>query len=342
MTGTMSSAGIRRAFLLAPLLAAFAVPTALAEGALPRLNILPGSLTVSGVSAGGYMATQYQVAWSKDVIGAGIVGAGPWLCARGVVTRALDECLSGTASGPETAPLVAALRASAAARAVDDPSWLAPDRVWIFHGKRDRRVGAAVSDSLLRFYKVFIPLERIRYETQVPAAHGLPTLFEGGACDVDAPPWILACNYDAAGEMLKYLYDGLAPPGAAIAGTLREFDQSRYVTRGALASMAQTGFLFVPQDCAAGKPCRVHVVFHGCRQGVGFLGRSFARQAGYNRWADANRIVVLYPQVEKSLVWPINPRGCWDWWGYSGADYAARSGAQLAAVRRMLAALGAG
>ena len=63
--------------------------------------------------------------------------------------------------------------------------------------------------------------------------------------------------------------------------------------------------------------------------------------AGYNRWADANRIVVLYPQAAQSLVAPFNPRGCWDWWGYSGADYAARSGAQLSSVHRMLAALGA-
>ena len=136
-------------------------------------------------------------------------------------------------------------------------------------------------------------------------------------------------------------YDGLAEPAGEQTGELREFGQSRYVDRGALASMAESGFVYVPRDCAAGARCRVHVAFHGCRQGIGFIGRSFARQAGYNRWADANRIVVLYPQVKKSLVWPMNPRGCWDWWGYSGPDYAARSGAQLSAVRRMLSALGA-
>ena len=67
---------------------------------LPRLDILPGSLTVSGVSAGGYMATQYQVAYSKDVTGAGVVGAGPWLCAQGIVTRALKDCLAGASGGP--------------------------------------------------------------------------------------------------------------------------------------------------------------------------------------------------------------------------------------------------
>jgi hypothetical protein len=326
---------------LVALLALLALP-ARAAGALPRLNILPGSLTVSGVSAGGYMATQYQVAYSKDVMGAGIVGAGPWLCAQGVITRAIGDCTRGTAGGPDDRALVASLRASAAARLVDDPSWLAPDRVWIFHGAKDRKIGAAVADSLLRFYLAFVPRERIRYETQVPATHGMPTIAEGGACDADEPPWILACGFDAAGEMLQFLYDGLAPPAGEPGGELLDFDQSRYVRRGALASMADRGFVFVPGDCAAGWPCRVHVAFHGCRQGVGYLGRAFARDAGYNRWAGANRIVVLYPQAEKSLFWPFNPRGCWDWWGYSGADYAMRSGAQLSSVRAMLVALGAG
>ncbi len=318
-----------------------AAAAATATDSLPRLNILPGSLTVSGVSAGGYMATQYQVAYSRDVIGAGIIGAGPWFCARGLITRALDECAQGSAGGPDIAPLVATLRASAAAHAVDDPSWLAPDRIWIFHGKRDRKIGAAVADSLLRFYLAFVPRERIRYETQVPAAHGIPTLEFGGACDADEPPWILDCNYDAAGEMLRFLYEGLREPGNGAAGDMREFDQGLYAERGSLTSLDATGLVFVPEDCAAGKPCRVHVAFHGCRQGIGHAGRSFAKQAGYNRWAGANRIVVLYPQAAQSLVWPFNPRGCWDWWGYSGADYATRRGAQLASVHRMLLALGA-
>ncbi len=140
--------------------------------------------------------------------------------------------------------------------------------------------------------------------------------------------------------MLQHLYDGLVEPAGEIMGELREFDQARHAARESLASLHDTGLVFVPRDCAAGKPCRIHVAFHGCRQGIGFISKRFAREAGYNRWADANRIVVLYPQVAESIAWPLNPRGCWDWWGYSGADYALRGGAQLASVRRMLAALG--
>jgi poly(3-hydroxybutyrate) depolymerase len=330
---------MRSLFVLA--IAALAACSQAPQGdGLPGLNIAPGSLTVSGVSAGGYMATQYQVAYSRDVAGAGVIGAGPWLCAQGVVTRALNDCLEGTASGPDDRSLVATLRASAALGIVDEPSGLATDRIWLFHGARDTTVGAAVSDSLLRFYKAFVPLEQIRYETQVPAAHGFPTVADGGACDAAKSPWILACGFDAAGEMLQHLYGGLDAPSGEVKGSLHEFGQMRYVDGGRLASMAPTGFVFVPEDCAAGEACRVHVAFHGCRQGIGFIGRSFARQAGYNRWADANRIVVLYPQAGKSAVWPLNPGGCWDWWGYSGANYASRDALQMKAVRRMLDALG--
>lgn len=330
-----------RVLVLAAITALAACSPRPAGDALPRLNIVPGSLTVSGVSSGGYMATQYQVAYSDDVAGAGIVAAGPWLCAQGIVARALSDCLEGETGGPDVVPLVAALRASAALGAVDDPSGLAADRIWIFHGAKDEIVGAAVSDALVRFYKAFVPLDRIRYETQVAAGHGMPTISEGKACGAGEPPWILACNYDAAGEMLNQLYDGLAAPSGHVTGTLREFGQARYVESGRPASMAESGFLFVPRDCAEGQPCRVHVAFHGCGQGVGAIGRSFPRQAGYERWADANRIVVLYPQADASTLRPLNPRGCWDWWGYSGVDYAAQGGAQLIAVRRMLEALGA-
>lgn len=320
-------------------LLSFSGPAA-GQEALPRLSILPGSLTVSGVSSGGYMATQYQVAYAKDVAGAGVIAAGPWFCAQGSLMRALDECMKGGTIGPDVAPLVTAARESAKAGHIDDPSWLVADRVFLFHGSRDATIGAAVVDSLLRFYRAFVPPERIRYETRVAAAHGFPAQGQGTACDVAAAPWINDCDYDAAGELLRHLYDDLHEPTGKLRGQLRFFDQRRYAAADALSSLENSGWVYVPKDCAAGSPCRMHVAFHGCRQGSGFVGMAFARNAGYNRWADANRIVVLYPQVAKSWFWPFNPRGCWDWWGYSGPDYATRDGAQLSSVHRMLRALG--
>jgi poly(3-hydroxybutyrate) depolymerase len=79
--------------------------------------------------------------------------------------------------------------------------------------------------------------------------------------------------------------------------------------------------------------CRLHIAFHGCRQGVSRVGDDFIRDAGYNRWAATNRIVVLYPQVTASSS---NPNGCWDFWGYSGVNYYAKQAPQMRAVKEMM------
>lgn len=59
-------------------------------------------------------------------------------------------------------------------------------------------------------------------------------------------------------------------------------------------------------------------------------------EAGYKRWAETNRIVVLYPQTH--AIWS-NPNACRDWWGFTGSGYATKDGVQMAAVHRMLLAL---
>lgn len=93
----------------------------------------------------------------------------------------------------------------------------------------------------------------------------------------------------------------------------------------------------MPTTCLDAR-CRLHVAFHGCRQNVDAQGADrahddFVRDAGYNRWAAANRLVVLYPQTTESV---FNPNRCWDFWGYSGLDYATRRGPQMRAVEGMI------
>jgi hypothetical protein len=100
--------------------------------------------------------------------------------------------------------------------------------------------------------------------------------------------------------------------------------------------MARTVWLRVPTGCAAGTTCRVHIASHGYPQSLAQVGDAFVVGAGFDRWAESNDIVVLYPQATES---PGNPNGCWDWWGYTDQRYATRDGVQVAAVRRMLPAL---
>ena len=120
--------------------------------------------------------------------------------------------------------------------------------------------------------------------------------------------------------------------------TLVEFSQSPYAQATDAAGLAARGWLYVPAACsgdgAAGR-CRLHVAFHGCKQGASYVNDAFVRQAGYLAAADAGGVVVLFPQVEPSFQ-PLNPNGCWDWWGYGSDDYATRAGPQIAAVKAMV------
>jgi poly(3-hydroxybutyrate) depolymerase len=70
------------------------------------------------------------------------------------------------------------------------------------------------------------------------------------------------------------------------------------------------------------------IAFHGCEQNAASIGPVFARDSGLNRWADVHNVVVLYPQTRSSYL-PLNPKACWDWWGFSGPDYDTRGGVQL-------------
>lgn len=135
---------------------------------------------------------------------------------------------------------------------------------------------------------------------------------------------------------------------AALSEKLARFSQAKLIEQkfgaidaGTWASFADNGYLYIPDACKTGAECRLHVAFHGCKQGGDNdhpNGNIFARFAGYNEWAKNNRIIVLYPQVQAETYWPINPQGCWDWWGYlyTGESYATLNGKQIMAVAEMI------
>ena len=134
--------------------------------------------------------------------------------------------------------------------------------------------------------------------------------------------------------MLQHIYGALKPPAATPSGHIVSFNQRSYAN--ADTGMADIGYLYVPQSCSAsGAHCRVHVAMHGCAQSAESVGNRFYTDTGYNRWADSNNMLVLYPQVNKSTT-PPNPQGCWDWWGYTGSNYAYKSAPQMKAITAMV------
>jgi poly(3-hydroxybutyrate) depolymerase len=317
------------------LVALFISARALAADPLPALDA-EKQYTVSGVSSGAYMAVQLHVAHSSVVKGAGAVAGGPYYCAQGSLWTAYRNCMAPGwfAPLPPVQALLAEAGRLAGAGRIDPLGGLRSGRAWLFSGSDDHTVTRPVVEALRSFYAGVGAEVAMR---QLPAGHGMITEDSGNACRSTASPYINDCDYDAAGELLRYLL-GTLTQGQAIGENLHTFDQAPF---GAYQiSMADEGFVYVPKACETQR-CRVHVAFHGCRQTIDDIGEQFVRGAGYNRWAEANRLIVLYPQVIKRYWGIYNPRGCWDWWGYTGAQYATQDGAQIRAVKAMLDRLSA-
>ena len=307
---------------------------------LARLAALPidrGTVTTSGLSSGGAMAVQFHAAHSSLIHGIGVLAGAPYLCAEGSIANALGRCMKG-GEIPVEALLERADRL-AAAGAIDPIANLKDDRVWLYRGAADPFVHVTVADALERYFRVLTqPANVVRIE-RAGAAHNFPTArTDAATCEASEPPYIGGCGFDGARHLLEHLYGPLANPVAPTQlAPLRAFDQRPYAAAAGSATLADQGWLYVPTGCNEKKAhCRLHVVFHGCKQGASQLGDVFVRGTGYLETAEANRIVLLLPQVKPTTT-PLNPLGCWDWWGIEGEDYATRSGRQIRAVRAMVA-----
>lgn len=311
-------------------------------GPVPALGIDATRVTVSGISSGAYMAHQVHLALNDRIAGAALFAGGPYACAGGNLERALAECMAPEGPGPDAEALAAVARERANAGAIAPLESLVGDRVFVFHGALDATVGASVTRASEALYRQLDPALAITTEYERAVAHTFPTVSSGGACDRTESPFLGACGIDGAGLAFEAL--GLAAPGTVVAeaptGEWREFDQIALEAADAPSYLDPTGLLYVPPGCASGG-CGLHLVFHGCEQSTGKLGRAFVEGSGYARWADAAGVVVAFPQARASFM-PLNPKACWDWWGYTGPAYDTREGAQIRVIAALIDALAAG
>ena len=324
--------------------------------ALPAYQADLSQTTVSGLSSGGFMAAQFAVAYSATVAGAGIIAGGPYFCSGmpgrfpyiPYLTNALTTCMNPGES--QVAPPVASelLRAAndfARANLIDDTANLKRQRVYLFSGMKDRTVTRTVVEQVNQFYLLAgTPAAQIRFVDNVGAGHAILTDSSADKpCAVTESPFINDCDYAQARDILQHLYPDLQPSSTSLTGKVIAFNQRNFIQE-AYSSMNNTGYAYIPKACDS-ESCRVHVVFHGCLQTTQAIGNRFYTSTGYNQVADANKIIVLYPQAEPSPVYPYNPKGCWDFWGYTSVnpidpDFYRKSGTQMQAVKGMLDRLG--
>jgi poly(3-hydroxybutyrate) depolymerase len=314
------------------------------SSSLPNLKIDPARTAVVGLSSGAYMAGQAQMAYPEIFPNAALVAGGPYDCAGGKLDVALGSCMKGVPA-PDVGALVARAGQRSTAGEIGALDRLAHARVYLLHGKNDALVAPAVAEAAAQFYRQLrdgVPgLEsmQVHDDGERAFAHNLPVAGSGDDCDKSVAPYLGHCGFDAAGEIFAQMFGEPTHAATAAKGELRAFDQDALRPGGADAFMADTGYVYLPPACLAGKPCGVMVAFHGCKQNVDAVGKAFVEDAGFNRWADVYDVAVLYPQTRASFA-PLNPQACWDWWGYSGADYDTRQGVQLRWLVNAVHALG--
>lgn len=244
--------------------------------------------------------------------------------------------------GPATDKLISYTKDQAAKKTIDDPSNLKDDKIFIYSGTKDSVVDPRVVHALEDYYDAFVAKGNIASNFNLASQHCIPTLDYGEACGKLGSPYIGDCSYDGAGVALQQMLGALNKAGAAVPSNLYQFDQTDFYTgAGKDISLDSTGYIYIPSSCADGaNPCRLHVSFHGCSQAQADIGSAYAEHSGFNTWAEANGIVVVYPYAVANQKLG-NPNACWDWWGYTDASpkevtYTLQTGVQIAFAKAVV------
>ncbi|HVZ35163.1 MAG TPA: hypothetical protein VG963_22205, partial [Polyangiaceae bacterium] len=309
---------------------------AITNAELPRAAQLPGlgadleQCSVSGLSSGAFMTVQLHLAHSSMFVGAGIIAGGPYRCAESFrdaapiaedanVQTACFVCMSPLTPelGPKPERLAQLARETARDELIDPVRHLAGQRLYMFTGTKDRVVYSSIVAATRRFYELLgVPSAQIRYVSDVPAGHAILTNdIADNPTDANRPPYINRWDSPRmqSWDILEHIYGQLNAPTERLTGRLLRFDQREFLGGSQRSSMSAYGYAYVPRAVEEGARCRVHVVLHGCKQGVSYVnvaagrpdlanhapfGDRYVAHTGYNEIADTNQIVILYPQVE--------------------------------------------
>ena len=308
--------------------------------------------SVSGVSSGGAMAVQMHVAHSSIMRGVGVIAGVTYECANSGLASAsaskllLLSCMDGSTDYSNTS--IGRTDAAATHGYIDNTQNLAGQNVWLFSGYNDGLVRRGAMDAVARYYSHY--LSNVFYKINNHAPHALPSNEINHPCLGTNSDFVNNCNYDAAGLLLQHIYGRLDAPGTTLNGSIQKFDQREFQDSSVVGrvGLADTGYVYIPDACKT-TTCRVHVVFHGCLQYADRVGNAIYEKGGYNKWADTNKIIVLYPQTEPVGTLPFgdNPTACWDWWGLSDTlprnrEFARKTGYQISAIKKMLDRLAQG
>lgn len=301
-------------------------------------------VTVSGISSGGFFAAQLLVAYSNDIKGAALFASGPYYCTRGVITTVVDCMTTGLEVFVEQ--LVLAAKSFELVGAIDPLSNLVNRRVYLYSGSKDKIVWQDMVKKNQDFFANLGAYTHADYD--IGSEHAFPTDYFGNACDKLGKPYINNCNFKGSKHALEETMGVTLNPQVDFKETnMKSFSQKNY-NPGLSSSFGSTGYIYIPDGCQT-QECPLHVAFHGCSQTIGDIGLDYVKNTGFLGLAESNNIIMLFPQVEKNHIYPYNPQGCWDWWGYSeevpmpvSFTFPTNEGVQMKPIYRMIKDIQAG
>lgn len=303
-------------------------------------NVNPSKISMSGISAGAFFAHQMHVTYSQSLTGGvAMIAGGTYNCSRGNVNTAQNSCMKTVTSQPTIEQTYSDISNLSMANKIDPMNNIAKAKVFLISGKLDDVVFPSVVDKVEQLYlKLEVPAQNIKYNKSLDMGHAFPTLDYGNKCSTPkSSPFISKCNYDGAYEILNYFHGPLESKKTEIAKNLIEYSQVQFFedTKASKNSMSDKAALYVPTRCQQGEECALHISFHGCLQSRQDIGDDYLHKLGFNDWAEANNIIVLYPQITKNFLLG-NPNACWDWWGYTGSEFHTKNSVQMNIVYKMI------
>jgi len=297
--------------------------SASAQVNLGSYNVNPNTVTVAGVSSGGAMAVQLQVAYSKSIFGTAVFAGETLFCAQDNLP--VWDTICATGIGVPVSSLVSFTNSEAAAGRIDPVSNIGGKPIYMFSGRLDWVVRQLTMDDLYAYYQNFTDSSYITYNNTSETEHSWVTPDGKNTCYEFLSPFLNNCDIDPEETFLTMFYGTLnARHSGMLGGSYFQFNQNQFCPNASI-DMDSTAWVFVPQSCAEQQACRLVIALHGCSQNQQTIRNTFIQKNGINEWADGNNIIVLYPQTityPQTIALPANLAGCWDWWGYTGSDYA--------------------
>lgn len=312
------------------------------------------SHTVSGESAGGSMAMIHAMVHSRCVAGVGVFAGSSYGC-----NVLLNECGQGACGQAANYSCISRkqylaneyLHEHASKGLIDGLSNWVGKPAYLFSGTGDQIVYQCVMENMREQLAGLGAL--VHTDFSLHSAHGwvvdghdFPQWPHGYARCGEHGQTPQDCGFDLSAAMFMHLKGPLRPIARAKNATsFYWIRQSAFVPDGvhpAKVGLDEWAVAYVPDACAGHEAtCALHVQYHPCGEG----GKRSPAQVKPLLWvetpyvAEANDIVVLYPQTVAGGGDHHNPEGCWDWQGLYPSQkhlFDTHSGAQVRTVIAMV------